>query len=103
MNAPYLIDLEVSNVLGKLVRNARVPLVQGRAVVEALTLLPLERLDHRSFLPRLWELRDNLSSYDASYVAFAESLDAPLITIDAGIATAPNHRAKVELFARQMI
>ncbi|HEY5212726.1 MAG TPA: type II toxin-antitoxin system VapC family toxin, partial [Acidobacteriaceae bacterium] len=49
-------------------------------------------------LNRIWQLRENLSAYDAAYVALAEELKAPLITRDRGIATAPGHRATIEVF-----
>jgi predicted nucleic acid-binding protein len=57
------------------------------------------RHEHEPFLGRMWELRDNLPAYDAAYVALAETLDAPLVTLDARVASAPGHRARVELIA----
>ena len=48
-------------------------------------------------LPRVWELRHNLTAYDAVYVALAEALDAPLLTRDQRLAAAPGHHAVVEL------
>jgi predicted nucleic acid-binding protein len=49
-------------------------------------------------LNRIWQLRQNLSAYDAAYVALAEELQAPLITRDQGIAAAPGHKATIEVF-----
>ena len=56
------------------------------------------RYPHAALLPRIWDLRENLTAYDASYVALAETLDAPLVTADARLARAPGHRATVELY-----
>jgi predicted nucleic acid-binding protein len=59
--------------------------------------MPLERHPHWPFLDRIWELRHNVTAYDAAYIALAEALDAPLLTHDAALASAPGHRAIVEL------
>lgn len=78
--APHLLDTEVAHVLRKHVLGGR--LDQGRAA-EALTdldELPLDRYAARPLLTRIWELRHNLTGYDATYLALAEALDAPLIT-----------------------
>jgi predicted nucleic acid-binding protein len=48
-------------------------------------------------LPRIWELRNNLTAYDAAYVALAEALGAPLLTRDKRLSSAAGHRAKIEL------
>lgn len=48
-------------------------------------------------LPRIWELRNNLTAYDAAYVALAEALEAPLLTRDRRLAAAAGHRARIEL------
>ena len=58
---------------------------------------PARRHQTRSLWPRAWELRTNLSAYDALYVALAEQLDAPLVTADARLARAPGLRCVVEL------
>jgi len=58
--------------------------------------LNLARYPHDFLLPRVWELRKNLTAYDAVYVALAEVLDAPLITTDARLASSPGHRARIE-------
>lgn len=57
--------------------------------------LPLRRHSHRVLLPRIWELRHNLTAYDGAYVALAEILDAPLITCDRAFASLKGHRARV--------
>jgi predicted nucleic acid-binding protein len=57
--------------------------------------LALTRYPHDVLLGRVWELRGNLTAYDAVYVALAEALDAPLVTCDAKLAAAPGHRARI--------
>ena len=69
-------------------------------VVEALddlVDLSIVRYSHGPLLHRMWALRDNGSAYDAAYVALAEELGAPLLTLDARLARAGGHRAKIEL------
>jgi len=61
--------------------------------------VPLRRAPHRPLLDRCWELRENLSAYDAAYVALAELLDAVLLTADARLAKAPGPRCRVELLS----
>jgi predicted nucleic acid-binding protein len=78
--APHLIDTEIAHVLRKHVLGGR--LHDGRAAEALVDLehLPLDRYPARPLLARIWTLRHNLSAYDATYVALAEALDAPLIT-----------------------
>ena len=59
--------------------------------------LPITRFDHEPLLERVWALKDNLTAYDATYVALAEALDAPLITRDKKLAAAPGHQATIEV------
>jgi predicted nucleic acid-binding protein len=59
--------------------------------------IPLERHSHWPFLDRIWELRRNITAYNAAYIALAKALDAPLLTCDRALARAPGHRAAVEL------
>ena len=66
--------------------------------METLAVFPLQRYSHEPLLPRIWELRENLTAYDAAYVALAEALDAPLLTGDERIARASGVRARVERF-----
>lgn len=61
--------------------------------------LRLDRYDHGPLLGRIFELRDNVSAYDAAYVALAEGLDAPLVTCDRRLAAAPGIRARVEVIS----
>ena len=66
-------------------------------IIEDLLELSLTRYPHDVLLFRVWELRDNLTAYDAAYVALAEALDAPLVTCDGKIASASGHHARVEV------
>jgi predicted nucleic acid-binding protein len=59
--------------------------------------LRIVRHPHQPYVPRIWQLRDSLTAYDAAYVALAEALEAPLITRDGRMASAHGHRAKIEL------
>ena len=98
LHAPSLIDAEVAHALGRLARLGVVD--EGRAA-EAVGFwgrMPVRRHHVSALLPRMWMLRDNLTAYDAAYVALAELLDATLLTCDAAIARAP-HGARVELIA----
>lgn len=58
----------------------------------------LTRYPHEPFIRRIWELRENVSAYDAAYVALAETLEAPLVTTDRRLAQASAHEAKIELY-----
>lgn len=99
LHAPHLIDLEVASVLrGLEARNGLSPALAARAIVD-LMALDLVRYSHDSLVPRVWQLRGNLTAYDAAYIALAESLGSPLVTCDRRLAAAPGNRAHVELFA----
>jgi predicted nucleic acid-binding protein len=97
LHAPHLLDVEVAQVLRRYALAGEVEALRCRAALDDLAGLPLSRYPHDFLLPRVWELRGNLSAYDAVYIALAEALDAPLITRDQRLAKAPAHRARVEL------
>lgn len=100
LHAPHLIDVEMLSGLGRL--EARRQIVPRRSVEarRALAALAIERYPHGGLTDRIWELRDNLSAYDASYIVLSELLRAPLITCDGRLARSPGHRAVVEHFPR---
>ncbi len=98
LHAPHLLDLEVAQVLRRFVRKGEVEPQRARQALEDLVALPLERYSHELLVPRVWALRDNLTAYDASYVALAEVLGATLLTRDDRIRKAPGHFARVEVF-----
>ena len=97
LHAPHLIDVEVAQVIRRYAANGEIDAARGRAVLADLADLPLRRYPHDLLLPRTWELRNNLTAYDAAYVALAEALGAPLLTRDQRLAAAPGHHARVEL------
>jgi predicted nucleic acid-binding protein len=98
LHAPHLIDLEVAQVLRRLVREAAISAHRAEQAVEDLLDLRIVRYPHFVLLPRIWQLRNNLSAYDAAYVALAEKLGARLITCDNRLANASGHHAPVEPF-----
>jgi predicted nucleic acid-binding protein len=95
--APELIDLEVASVLRRQLSVARLDLRRAQLALADLFDLPMLRAPHRPLLGRCWELRDNLSVYDAAYVALAEALGTPLLTADSRLAKAPGIKCTVEL------
>ena len=95
LHAPELLDLEIARVLRRYERARIIDAARAEAALRDLADLPIERYSHRLLLPRAWELRVNLTIYDAVYIALAELLDAPLLTGDGALALAP-HRARVE-------
>ena len=68
-----------------------------RQAVDDLLALPLTRFPAGRLMVRAFELRANLTAYDAAYVALAEGLGCPLVTADARLARAPNVRCEIEV------
>lgn len=97
--APELIDLEVLSAVRGLVRGGVLQESAARAGLVSLAGAPIERFGHRGLMSRAWELRDNLSPYDAAYVALAELFGIALVTRDARIARAPGLRCAVEVLS----
>ena len=97
LHAPHLIDLEVTQALRRYQAAGEMSPQRAHQALLAFVQMPLERHPHWPFLERIWELRRNLTAYDAAYVALAEALDATLLTCDRALASAPGHRADVEL------
>ncbi len=95
--APELIDLEVGSVLRRQLANGSIDDRRARLALGDLVDLPMMRAPHRPLLPRCWELRDNLTMYDAAYVALAEELGSSLLTADAKLTQAAGPRCPVEL------
>jgi len=97
LHAPELLDLEVAQVLRRLVREGALPASRAEGAIEDLLDLRITRYPHLVLLPRIWQLRHNLSAYDAAYVVLAEKLGATLLTRDAKLASAAGHSAIVEV------
>ena len=99
MQAPHLVDVEVTHVLRRLVLAREVSTADAAFAIDTLAQLRLERHAHLLLLPRIWDLRNSLSAYDAAYVALAEALDTPLMTCDARLSRSRGHRANIVLLA----
>jgi predicted nucleic acid-binding protein len=96
LHAPALVDVEVLNA----VRRLRPPATRAAEAVRDLLDLPLTRYSHEALVPRIWELKDNFTPYDAAYVALAEALregGVPLLTTDARLSRAAARQTGVEV------
>lgn len=98
LHAPHLLDLEVAQALRRYFLKGELDSVRADEAFNDFADFPLTRYAHDFLLPRVWSLRKNCTAYDASYIALAEVLDAPLVTCDGGLASAGWHGAAVELF-----
>lgn len=97
LQSPELIDAELLSVLRRLVLTGKLQEGHALQALAAANRLGLRRHPSRPLWPRAWELRTNLSAYDALTVALAEQLDALLLTADACLARAPGLRCVVEI------
>lgn len=95
--APHLIDLEVAHVLRKQMLRGDLEPKAADAALADFEALEIDRHPHLPLLPRIWQLRHNVTPYDAAYLALAEVLDAPLITLDARLAGSPDTTAQIEV------
>lgn len=96
--APALVDLEVASVLRRAALAGKLDDRRSGQAVADLAALPLRRAPHEPLLSRIWQLRANVTVYDAAYVALAEALSAVLLTADARLHRAPGARCEIELF-----
>ena len=94
----HLLDVEFAQVLRRLVREGTLARKRAGEAMEDLIAVRVTRYAPVLLLKRIWQLRHNLSAYDAAYVALAEELEAPLITRDQRIAAAPGLAATIEVF-----
>ena len=97
LHAPHLIDLEVAQVLRRYVSRGEMYPDRARMALDLFARFPITRYSHEPLLPRIWELRSNLTAYDAAYVALAEGLGATMLTCDERLARAPGNRATIEV------
>jgi predicted nucleic acid-binding protein len=98
LHAPHLLDLEIAQVLRRLVRQKVIPESRAGEAIRDLFDARINRYPHVLLLPRIWQLRHNFSAYDAAYIALAEQLDAPLITRDSRLAAGSGHEAALEVY-----
>jgi predicted nucleic acid-binding protein len=97
LHAPHLLDVEVAQVLRRYALADMLSVQRGAEALEDLADFPIARYPHQPFLSRIWDLRHNVTAYDAAYLALAEALAAPLVTRDAKLASAAGHQARIEL------
>ena len=98
LHAPHLLDLEVAQVLRRLVAQRVVPGLRAQQAVQDLLDLRITRYPHDVLLSRIWQLRHNFSAYDAAYITLAEELGAVLVTRDSRLASNSGHSASIEVF-----
>jgi predicted nucleic acid-binding protein len=97
VHVPHVLDLEVAQVLRRFVRDGSLSSGRAGAALQDLMDVRFTRYPHWRLLPRIWQMRHNLTAYDGAYIALAELLNAPLITRDRRVSSASGHRAQVEL------
>ena len=97
VHVPHLVDLEIAQVLRRYTRHGTLNPRMGALALDRWRSLDVQRYSHEPFLNRIWQLRDNLTAYDAVYVALAEALSTVLLTGDRKLAGTPEVRAAIEL------
>jgi predicted nucleic acid-binding protein len=96
LHTPQLLDVEVAQVLRRYCLAGEMDPGRGGQALRDLTEFSITRYPHHLFLSRIWQLRYNMTAYDAVYVALAEVLSASLLTLDAHLASTPGHNATIE-------
>lgn len=99
VHVPHLVDVEAVQALRRLVSLGELTAVEAEKAIDDLRSLDLQRHAHEPLLGRVWALRQNLSAYDAVYVALAEVLDTRVLTCDGRLARAPRLANRVELIS----
>ena len=95
LHAPSVFPAEVTSALRRLLLSGQIREFVATSGRRRLESLPTQLHPFGPYAERIWELRDNLTVYDAWYVAIAERLRQPLVTADAGILTAPGLRCEL--------
>ncbi len=98
LHAPHLLDVEFLHALRRLVLTGEISAPRADAARRDAADLTIIRYPHHPLLDRMWGLRHDVTPYDASFLALAEALDAPLVTCDRHLARSAGHRARTELF-----
>jgi predicted nucleic acid-binding protein len=96
LHAPHLLAVEVAQVLRRFQLQGVLSAERGALALAALADLDVASYPHEPLLPAIWQLRDNLTAYDAAYVALASALGAPLVTLDRRLASSA-HSVEVDL------
>jgi len=103
-HSPHLVDVEVAQGLRRLVRTGEVSRDRAADAIADLIEFDLNRHPHLDFLNRAWKWLENVTAYDAMYIALGEALYAPIVTCDAPFGRAPAHRSDcVTLFTREVV
>lgn len=97
VHTPHLAGIEVLSAFRSLVARAEVSADRAEMAIDDLANMPVTRHPVEPLLPRIWALRNNLTAYDATYVALAEAMDAPLLTADRRLAQASGNAADIQL------
>lgn len=97
LHAPHLLDVEVAQALRRYAREGELDAAVAAVALGDLHDMDLQRHAHEPLLDRIWQLRQNLTAYDAAYVALAEVLDAVLLTCDVRLARVPGAAQRIEL------
>ena len=97
--APEIVDLEVLSVLRRLVASRKITARRAQFAIDDLIALPITRTPHRPLLNRCWELKHNMTPYDAAYLATAEAFHVPLLTADVRLSRSPGVRCRIDLLA----
>jgi predicted nucleic acid-binding protein len=98
LHAPHVLDVELQHALWRLVRTGAIGEDRAADAMTDLADMTIVRYPQVLLADRMWELRQNMTAYDAAFVVLAEILAVPLITCDARLARTPRHRAVVEVF-----
>jgi predicted nucleic acid-binding protein len=97
VHIPHLFDLEVLHALRRPALRGDLSGEQSRLILSLLHEMRAVRYPHAPLAARIWELRENLTAYDAAYVALAEALECSLVTRDGRLARSGRHEARIEL------
>ncbi|MEB3982446.1 type II toxin-antitoxin system VapC family toxin [Mycobacterium sp. 663a-19] len=95
LHTPHLIDSEIASALRRQVRRSRLSAAKGWDVLRTWRRLAVTRYPAHGLFERMWEIRENFSAYDATYVALAEALDCALVTADARLGHAGQARCAI--------
>lgn len=98
LHVPHLFEIEVVSALRRYTLNSGISEERSTELLEDLATIRITRYPHTALLSRVWELRENVTAYDAAYIALAETLEAPLVTRDERLSRAPGIRAIVEVY-----
>jgi len=97
LHSPHLLDVEVAQVIRRFMIAGEIDAPRAQAALDDFLDFPILRHSHSFLLRRVWDLRANLTAYDAVYVALAETLEATFLTHDRRLATAARRYVTVEL------